>query len=201
MLAPAYALVLAAPGPNLLVVLRASLAGRGSAGSAACGIACGAGLAALAAMLLAAWLREDLMTGMHVIEVAGRLVFAALMTRMGWRSLRRAIRRAAPASPDVEATQMRAHFRLGLIAALSNPLTVPFFAGFFLGHPETRDPAIALLACALIMGMAGVWFSAVGLTLARGGWHGRLGAHRWPEALIGCGLLLYGGLTLRGLFP
>ncbi len=43
----AYAPVLAAPGPNLLVVLRASVAGSGRGPVvAALGVACGAGLAA-----------------------------------------------------------------------------------------------------------------------------------------------------------
>lgn len=119
---------------------------------------------------------------------------------MGWRSLQRAALGPLMASPASGATGARAHFRLGLVAALSNSLTAPFFVGFFLGHPEARDPVGALSICALVMGMAGGWFSVVGLAMARGRWRGGLGAGRWPESAIGAGLLLCAGLTLRGLF-
>lgn len=188
-LAPAYALVLTTPGPNLLVILRASLSGSGRAvAAAALGIGTGAGLAALCAMLAAMLLTREAAL-LDAMDIIGRVTFAALLARAGWRSIRRA-------SQTTEAAEFASHgspmtqFGFGVLAAISNPLTVPFFATFFLGHRETRELEIALAACGMIVLMAAGWFAALGLLLARYNARRSIGGRaRWPGIAIGCALL------------
>lgn len=183
-LALPYLLVMATPGPNLLLVLRASLEPTARAASAAAlGIACGASLAAALAILGA-----GLLSGLGGLEGLARLVFVALLARAGWRSLRRAWsgrRETAPAE-----ARRAGHFRLGLLGAVSNPLTVPFFAGFFLGRVPPGDGVAVAVACLSVFLLAGGWFLMLGRLLALPRWRGlylRGGARM--EAAIGIALL------------
>lgn len=193
-LAPTYALVLATPGPNLLVILRAGLSGAARAlPAAAIGIACGAGLAAASAGLAAFLLTRGLTFDVHAVEIAGRVVFAALLARAGLRMLRGSGR---PAMLSGEAVAS-GHFRLGLVTALCNPLTVPFLAAFFLSHGEAHEIGAGLAAGGLVMLMAGGWFALVGLLLARA----RTGftfarTDRWPRLTIGLALLACAAATI-----
>ncbi|WP_376101010.1 LysE family transporter (plasmid) [Roseomonas sp. CCTCC AB2023176] len=201
LLIPSYALVLVTPGPNLLIVLRASLSGSArSVSAAALGIGCGAGLAAIGALLAASALGSGVTTGMTGIEIGGRLLFAALLARAGWRTLRRvgARRETVAINPQSE---LVGHFRVGLLTALSNPLTLPFFAGYFLSHPETQDPRVALSACALVVAMAIGWFGGLGWLLARRAWrdfYGRAGY--WPDLTVGGALLVCACLAVWPVF-
>ncbi|AWN47418.1 hypothetical protein DK419_14745 [Methylobacterium terrae] len=186
-LVTAYAPVLAAPGPNLLVVLRAGVAapGRGPL-VAALGVACGAGLAAALAGLGASLLPAGrLVTGL------GTALFALLMLRAAYRL---ASGRAGPAEDPSRMVPGRdaGTFALGLGAALTNPVSLAFFAGFFLAHPGR---GAVPLAGAAVFGMAATWFGLVGLVLTRPACRARLaGTGRLARlalalALVACAAL------------
>ncbi|MBR0667084.1 LysE family transporter [Roseomonas hellenica] len=195
-LIPAYALVLSSPGPNLLLIIRASLSGSpGATVAAASGIGIGAGVAASCAVLAASLVSLQGAV-LDWAEAAGRVVFALLLIRSGWRTLRRvgSVADATSASPEI---RHAAQFRLGAVAAMSNPLTVPFFAAFFLAHRETRELPVAIAACSLVALMATGWFIAVGMLLVRSGWRMRMSSNaRWPEAAIGCAFFLCAGAAI-----
>lgn len=191
-LAVPYAMVLATPGPNLLVMVQASLMrpARG-APAAAVGIACGATLAVAVAALGTAVLPPG-----RGFEVGGRLVFAFLLARAGAQTLRSSLHgdglgRAA------QGRSRHGPFRLGLFTALSNPLTVPFFAGFFLAQAGNGVLSRAAAPCALVFLMAGGWFGAIGALLS----HSRSGAlldlaRSRLEPVVGLGLVGYAAVTL-----
>ncbi|WP_053080512.1 LysE family transporter [Methylobacterium variabile] len=177
----AYAPVLAAPGPNLLVVLRASVAapGRGTL-LAALGVACGAGLAAALAGLGASLVPAGpLVTGL------GTVLFAALMLRA---ALRLASGRAGLADDPARLAPGRdaGSFALGLGAALTNPVSLAFFGGFFLAHPgRAAVPVVG----AVVFCMAATWFGLVGLVLARPACRARLaGGGRGVRYALAAGL-------------
>ncbi|WP_407527314.1 LysE family transporter [Methylobacterium oryzisoli] len=189
-LVASYALVLAVPGPNLLVVLHAGL-GPSTRGAlpAAFGIACGAALVSVLAASCAALLPSG-----RMVECLGSALFAALMARAGLRMLSGGARaavdpaRLAPGRPG-------ATFFLGLGAAASNPVTFSFFAGFFLAH--ARTPEALGLAGLVVFAMAAAWFSAVGLLVSRPACR-RLAAAGggWVRYGIAAALLLCAGLAL-----
>ncbi|KMO35636.1 hypothetical protein VQ03_21540 [Methylobacterium tarhaniae] len=178
----AYAPVLATPGPNLLVVLRASVAapGRGPV-VAALGVACGAALAAAVAGLGASLLPAGrLVTGL------GTALFALLMLRAAHRlASGRAGRLDDPArlAPGRDAGT----FALGLGAAVTNPVSLAFFAGFFLAHPGR---AAVPVAGAAVFCMAATWFGLIGLVLARPACRARLAGTGRPARLVLAALLV-----------
>lgn len=155
-LAIPYALVLASPGPNLLVILRASLASsivRPLA--AALGIGCGAALAAAIAvqgsLLLA---RAD------QLEVPFGILFAIMLVRSAI-ALMQGRQASEAVHQDHTARRISNAFGLGIVAALSNPMTIPFFLSFFVANPAFRSSAG--LAPAIVFTMAASWFSFIGL--------------------------------------
>lgn len=175
-LVTAYAPVLAAPGPNLLVVLRAGVAGTGRGPLvAALGVACGAGLAAAFAGLGASLLPAGrLVTGL------GTALFALLMLRAAYRLA--SGRAGLPDDPARFAPGRDAGtFALGLGAAVTNPVSLAFFAGFFLAHP---DRAAVPVAGAAVFCMAATWFGLVGLVLARPACRARLAGTGRPARLV-----------------
>lgn len=199
-LVPAYALVLSSPGPNLLLIVRASLGGSIAAAIAAAGgIGIGAGAAAFCAVVAANLVTFESAI-LSEVEVVGRIVFALLLVRSGWRTLRRGAS-ASIAMSAPSGVGPLGQFKLGVLAAMSNPLTVPFFAAFFLAHRETREPHVAFAACSLVVLMATVWFSAVGMLLVRSGWRRRIGAQAgWPETAIGCAFFLCAALAVWPIY-
>jgi threonine/homoserine/homoserine lactone efflux protein len=178
----AYAPILAAPGPNLLVVLRASVAapGRGPV-VAALGVACGAGLAAAFAGLGA-----SLLPAGRLVTGFGTTVFVLLMLRAAYR-----LARGRAGLPDDPTRFAPGHdigtFALGLGAAVTNPMSLAFFAGFFLAHP---DRAAVPVAGATVFCMAATWFGLVGLVLARPSCRARLAGTGRVARLVLAGLLV-----------
>ncbi|TGD96597.1 LysE family transporter [Methylobacterium nonmethylotrophicum] len=182
-----YAPVLATPGPNLLVVVRASVAASGQGPvAAALGVACGAGLAAAIAGLGA-----SLLPASRLVTDLGTALFVLLMLRAACRLVRD---RAGLAEDRARIVRGRAAgtFVLGLGAALTNPVSLAFFAGFFLAHPS-REAIPA--AGGIVFCMAATWFGLIGLVLARpacrarlaGG--GRLARTTLAAALVACAAL------------
>ncbi|GJD61627.1 LysE family transporter [Methylobacterium frigidaeris] len=181
-LVTAYAPVLAAPGPNLLVVLRASVTapGRGPV-VAALGVACGAGLVAAFAGLGA-----SLLPAGRLVTVVGTVVFALLMLRAAYR-----LASGRAGLPDDPARLVPGRdagtFALGLGAAVTNPVSFTFFAGFFLAHP---DRAAVPVAGAAVFCMAAAWFGLVGFVLARPACRARLAGTGRLARLVLAGLLV-----------
>ncbi|MFE1601116.1 LysE family transporter [Methylobacterium sp. ID0610] len=161
-LATSYALVLAVPGPNLLVVLRASVVAPGrDTVLAALGVACGAAVATA----LAAGCASLLPSG-PLGRLLGSVVFAVLLARAALRMLMGTA--GAPVDPTrLAPSRGGATFALGLVAAASNPVTIPFFAGFFTAEAHGLMPNAAPLACLLVFAMAATWFGFVGFVLSR----------------------------------
>lgn len=158
--AAAYGCMLVVPGQNTLLVIRSH---DGSSAlkplMVAAGIASGAALASLMAASGAAVLP----TGSGFRAVSGVLV-AAILLRTAVQSSRQVV--LAPVSDArAPAPASLTPFLLGLGAAMLNPLSVPYFASFFVSHACSR--LAAALTCALVFTMAGLWFSTVGLVSVR----------------------------------
>lgn len=159
-LAVPYALVLASPGPNLLVMLRVSLAASMQRTlAAAFGIACGATLAAMIAYqgsLLVVW--ADQLRGPFAF------LLAAILVRSAIRLMRRTRPTRAEFNGDT-APRISKAFGLGIVSSLSNPMTIPFFLSFFVAHQAFHSAA--WMAPAVVFVMAASWFSLVGICLGR----------------------------------
>lgn len=159
-LAVPYALVLASPGPNLLVMLRVSFASPISGTlAAALGISCGATLAATIGYqgsLLVVWADR--------LQEPFAILLAAILVRSAIRMMR--LNNASRGGVQTEkALRMSKAFGLGIVSSLSNPMTVPFFLSFFLAHQTLRP--FAWLAPAVVFVMAAIWFSCVGIALGK----------------------------------
>lgn len=145
-----YLLVLATPGPNLLLVLRASMAPVARpAIETSLGIAMGAGLAAFCAGFVTIGLPQG-----QVVETAARILVALLLFRIGLRTLR-----AGNTSVTTAGTEPTGrYFCNAVLTALCNPVSISFFAGIFLGHLPDRGSLAWLPACLTIMVVAASWF-------------------------------------------
>lgn len=187
-----YLFVLATPGPNLFLVLRASMApAMRPALETASGIALGAGVAAFCAGFVTAGMPQS-----PLVEIAGRVIVAVLLLRMGWRTLRAGTR---PGMPTAPATQDR-HFITGLMTALCNPMSISFFAGVFIGYIPGKGPLVWIPASLTVMAEAGLWF----LVLAALFRHRRfrrafLLSEPYLRPVIGCALLIFAGKMIAPL--
>ncbi len=158
----AYALVLAVPGSNFLIVAEAGMGGsRRSALAAALGIGCGATLLALIALGGSSVLHDE-----PVIVRLASTLFALLLAKMGFDALRRAASWGGVAKrlPVGAGLQAAGAFRRGFASALSNPMTLVFFATAFGalagGRGQGATPA------ALVFLLASGWFAVLGLAFS-----------------------------------
>jgi threonine efflux protein len=160
-LATSYALVLAVPGPNTLVIARTGLMGSHRAlMAAALGIACGAGTVAAIAALGAGALPSG-----TLVSRLSALAFAGLLLRSAAGALRPRPSNAA-AEDRLASPMCGVAFATGLMVAVSNPTSVPWFLVFFAAHPVGSRVAI-LLSCAIVFAMAFAWFSLAGVCMVR----------------------------------
>lgn len=187
-IAVAYATVAMSPGTNLLVVSRFGLAGRREeACSAALGVATGVALVAGVIFTGSHWL-----SSLPSIAAVLQAAFAAILFKLGTTSLWRACRQPRPEAGRTTPIGRRS-FVVGLMTAITNPVT----AGFFLGlaadqasRTETRQ--VIMVACA-IFAVAASWFCLVALVFS----HPRLrsGFDRFRsvlDAAAGCLLIALG---------
>jgi amino acid exporter len=159
----AYALVMVTPGPNLLIVLRASLMPpRRAALTAALGVASGAALTAALASVLA-----GAVTASYGLTVLGQVLFAGLLARAGIRSLRGlhqgGVTEQSKAGSGRSNVRALSQFRLGLVTALLNPITTAFFASASLGLPRSEVLRTALVLWILVFSMVACWFGLLAL--------------------------------------
>lgn len=142
----AYMLVLATPGPNMLLVGGiAALRGFRRAAPLAAGLASGVGLLGCAVFLAAGLLPNG-----GVWSVLSPLASAALLIFLGLRT-------CAAKAPDGMARPPAAsggEVGLGLTTALCNPVSCSFFASQFLGPLGDLPPALAALLIAATAGLA-----------------------------------------------
>lgn len=156
--AAAYALVLVTPGPNLLIVLRASITPpRQKVVSATFGVALGAALAAALGLVSASMAIFD-----ERVERIAAVLFAALLLWSSYRLIWPR-RRSNPAAPPSSVGIIRT-FAIALAAAASNPVTLSFFTSLFVAHPVLRLEAGTVLLT--VFAMVASWFLLVGLFFA-----------------------------------
>jgi threonine efflux protein len=155
-LALSYALVLVAPGPNLLIVLRVAV--RPSWGrllSVTAGIATGAAIASYLAVIGAASLNM-----LDDLDMWSSVVLSSILLYSAVRLARRPLAGTPPQQLGSDSPSLRL-YSLGLATALSNPVSVPFFVGLYLTHPDFRS-GLGEAATCIIFVMAFSWFTLVG---------------------------------------
>lgn len=206
-----WAIAVASPGPDLVVVLQRALAGRSHGLATAAGVVAGitvwivAAFAGLAAMLR---VQPGVMIG---LQVAGGLLLATvgvLGLRGWWRDRRRArsARAAAAEAPQTALgpspadargnAPLRGDLLRGLATNLSNPKALVFF-GAVLAPFLTGELGVGR-AVALVLGMVAValaWFSGLAVAASVPGVHARIG--RWMPwvDLVVSGLFVVVGLA------
>ena len=196
-------LVILAPGPDSMLVMRNTLRGGPRAGwITACGTISGLAVWAVAAALgLSALLRVS-HVGYDILRLAG----AAYLIWLGVTSLRSRGGTAAAAAggagepagrPAGRARGWRVYLN-GLLSNLFNPKIGVFFVAFLPGFIPARASAAVF---SLVLGLwfiveTGAWLVALTWMVARGvGWLRGSAAQRWAErvtavVLIGFGLRL-----------
>jgi threonine/homoserine/homoserine lactone efflux protein len=210
-------LLILAPGPDSLLVMRNTLRGGRRAGWATtCGTMSGLGVWAVAAALgLSALLRVS-----HLGYDVLRLVGAGYLIWLGVGSLRPSRRRPARAglpslgeaatgepaisqaavtpSPDGPAAGWRRGGRMylnGVLCDLCNPKIGVFFVAFLPGFIPARGSATAF---SLALGLwfiveTGVWLAVLSWMVAGGvGWLRHSSAQRWLERATGVVLIGFG---------
>lgn len=160
--AATYAAVVSVPGPNLLLVTRASLLGRRPGAAAALGIAAGA--AATAALVLAGISALNVpLEGVLALSV----VYGAVLLRSGCRCLPLF---RPPMPHSLETRQgIRGYFLNGLMTAATNPMTAAFFIGASAGFVSDGTPYPSATAAMTVFAIALAWFGALGLLLSASG--------------------------------
>ena len=148
------------PGPNFFMVSRASLCHSRRAGAGvALGVAVGAGVWAVAALLglqalfaLFPWL-------FNVARIAG----GCYILLLGLQALCRAARGNSQTEQHTAITRQRASsFRLGLYTSFSNPKTAVFFGSIFSALLPAQGPAwLFALAIVTLMAISICWYGCV----------------------------------------
>jgi threonine/homoserine/homoserine lactone efflux protein len=193
--AAASTLVILAPGPDSLLVVRNTVRGGRIAGwVTACGTLSGLTIWALAAALgLSALLRVS-QAGYDVLRFAG----AAYLIWLGVTSLGLASRRsdgpAAKEPPAGSAPRARAYLN-GLLSNLFNPKISVFFMAFL---PAFIPAGVSTARFSLLLGLwfiaeTGLWLATVAWLASRGTrWLQRRAAQRWLGRITGIVLIGFG---------
>jgi threonine/homoserine/homoserine lactone efflux protein len=193
-------LLILAPGPDSMLVMRNTLRGGQRAGwITACGTMSGLAVWAVAAALGLSELLRVSHVGYDILRLAG----AAYLIWLGVTSLRS--RRGAAAAtaggarepagrPAGRARGWRVYLN-GLLSNLFNPKIGVFFVAFLPGFIPARASAAAF---SLVLGLwfiveTGAWLVALTWMVARGvGWLRGSAAQRWAERVTGVVLIGFG---------
>ena len=193
--AAASTLLILAPGPDSLLVVRNTVRGGRTAGwVTACGTLSGLTIWALAAALgLSALLRVS-QAGYDILRFAG----AAYLIWLGVTSLGAAGRKSAGAAasqpPAGSATQARAYLN-GLLSNLFNPKISVFFIAFL---PAFIPAGVSTARFSLLLGLwfiaeTGLWLATVAWLASRGTrWLQRPATQRWLGRITGIALIGFG---------
>jgi threonine/homoserine/homoserine lactone efflux protein len=204
----AATLLILAPGPDSMLVLRNTLRrGRRAGWVTACGTLTGLlTWATAAAFGLSALLRASVL-GYDILRVAG----AGYLFWLGVTSLAR-FRRARPApeavNPAPEAVKLAPEaanevnalvegrlYLNGLVCNLLNPKIGVFFIAFLPGFipARTSTAAFSLLLGLWFIAETGAWLAALSWMVARGaGWLRGSAVQRWAERVTGVVLIGFG---------
>jgi threonine/homoserine/homoserine lactone efflux protein len=190
-------LLILAPGPDSMLVMRNTLRGGRRAGwITACGTMSGLAVWAVAAALGLSELLRVSHVGYDILRLAG----AAYLIWLGATSLRS---RGGPAAggagepagrPAGRAGGWRVYLN-GLLSNLFNPKIGVFFVAFLPGFIPARTSAAAF---SLVLGLwfiveTGAWLVALTWMVARGvGWLRGSAAQRWTERVTGVVLIGFG---------
>lgn len=204
-----WAIAVASPGPDLVVVLQRSLAGRRHGLTTAVGVVAGITVWIVAAFAgLAAVLRVEPAV-MTALQGAGGVLLAtlgALGLRAWWRARNERAHTSptapSPAPEDVRGDVpprgdlLRRDLLRGLATNLSNPKAVVFFGAVL--APFLTGELGVVQAVALVLGMVAValaWFSGLAVAASMPGVHARIG--RWLPwvDLVVSGLFVAVGLA------
>ena len=160
-----FALTFLSPGPNLLLIVQASLAGGRRAGFTA-GLGVALGDALYAALGLA---------GMSALIKVGGTLFAAVQVAggaylvwFGFKLARDAGRQAVAPAPATGRDSLRRYFWRGVLTDLANAQTVLFFASIFAVTLHAETPAWArVLAWSGIVATSVAWRLALSTAFSR----------------------------------
>jgi threonine/homoserine/homoserine lactone efflux protein len=193
--AAASTLLILAPGPDSMLVMRNTMRGGRRAGwTTACGTMSGLAIWALAAALgLSALLRVS-QVGYDVLRFAG----AGYLVWLGVTSLGLRRSTAEPAAPAAgrgrSGTGGRAYVN-GLLSNLFNPKISVFFMAFL---PAFIPAGVSAARFSLVLGLwfiaeTGLWLAALAWLASRGAqWLQRPAAQRWLGRITGIVLIGFG---------
>ena len=154
------------PGPSLVVVSRAAVAGSTDRGVAvAAGLALGTFVWAAAALFGLSVLFAVLPASYTALRVAG----AAFLIVLAWRLWRGAAEPLSlPGSGPAPALTRAAALRLGVWTQLANPKVAVFFGSVFAAVlPPAPSPATTVAVLAIVCLNELLWYSLVALALSR----------------------------------
>src|SRR5215471_17980313 len=194
-------LVILAPGPDSMLVLRNTLRGGQRAGwITTCGTMSGLAVWAVAAALgLSALLRVS-HVGYDILRLAG----AAYLIWLGATSLRcrrgpadpaAPGRTGEPAGPPASRARGWRVYLNGLLSNLFNPKIGVFFVAFLPGFIPAGAPAplFPLVLGLWFIAETGAWLATLAWMAARGaGWLRRSTVRRWLERVTGVALIGFG---------
>ena len=160
--AAAYAAMLVTPGPSFAVVSQTSLsATRREAAAVAIGLACGASL------LIMLILRGTMTLPVsQALSTVGPFIGTALLLLIGLRTVRRALLVEASNGLPTRQARKGSHFTIGLLTALTNPLSFAFFSSIAFAAHSTKIGMIDTVLPAGVFLMALSWFSLVAVMLS-----------------------------------
>jgi threonine/homoserine/homoserine lactone efflux protein len=189
----ASTLLIIAPGPDSMLVLRNTLRGGRRAGwVTAGGTVSGLLLWGVAAALGLSALVEASRLGYDILRFAG----AAYLIWLGVTSfgLRRPRSGETPAAdgPPAEVRRSRAYLN-GVVSNLCNPKIGVFFVAFLPGFVPAGDTSLSLVLGLWFAVETGLWLGLMAWLAARGvGWMRRRSVQRWLERLTGVVLIGFG---------
>lgn len=194
-----FALTFLSPGPNLLLIVQASLAGGRSAGfTAGLGVALGDALYAALGLAGMSALVEVGGTLFAAVQVAG----GAYLLWFGFTLARTAGGRAMSVAAVADGDSLRRYFWRGLLTDLANAQTVLFFASIFAVTLRADTPAWArVLAWGGIVVTSVAWRLVLSTAFSRARVRAAYArAQRTLERLAGVALMAFGArLVYAGL--
>lgn len=159
--ATAYAAMLVTPGPSFAVVSQASLsASRREAALVVVGIAFGASLLIMLVLSGAANLPTYGQS-----EQLGRYAGPVLLLVIGFRSLRRSLLPIAPGKSRLQKGSSGGHFVIGLVTAITNPISFAFFSSVALASRSIDTMMLERLLPLGVFLMALCWFGLLAMLL------------------------------------
>lgn len=197
---PVAALLIVAPGPDVLLVIRNAAMGRAAGLATAAGTLTGILVHATAATVGLSALIAASATAFTVVKVAGAAYLVFLGVQVLWSSRRtggadgRSLG-APDASSAAPSLSRSTALRQGLLTNVLNPKVAVFFVAFlpqFVPAGVPAAPSIALLAAVFVAMSAGFLLLLVALTVRAAGLLARPAVRRWLDRVAGVVFIGFG---------